>query len=139
VGTGQTAVYALDALTGNKIWTYTTGGDTGAPSIAGGLVYVSSSDGNIYALNASTGFRTWTKEIGCNVWTSAAIAYGVLYVGSDDDNLYAIGSYTGPTVTVSTQPTTSPNFPEFPTLTIPLLIIVMATAGLLVYLKKQKH
>ena len=47
-------VYALDAATGHLRWTYTTGDqvDSG-PAVAGGTVYIGSTDYTVYALKAA--------------------------------------------------------------------------------------
>jgi hypothetical protein len=43
-----------------------------------------------------------------------------------------------PSATPSQMPTPSPTVPEFPELTIPLLLVVLMATGLLVYFKKHK-
>ncbi|WP_433211699.1 PQQ-binding-like beta-propeller repeat protein [Microtetraspora malaysiensis] len=63
-------LHALDAATGAPRWRFQTGGDFQTrPVVAGGLVYVGSSNGNLYALRATDGLpgpnpadlsrRTW--------------------------------------------------------------------------------
>src|SRR5262249_11071048 len=50
VGAGH-HLEVLDATTGNRLFTYQTGGDIySAPTIWNGIIYVGSSDGNGYAL-----------------------------------------------------------------------------------------
>ena len=45
-------VYALDASTGQKLWSYTTGDDGhSSPAVANGEVYVGSNDGKLYAFD----------------------------------------------------------------------------------------
>ena len=43
--------YALNARTGAKLWSYTTGNEIvhSSAAVANGVVYVSSNDGNVYA------------------------------------------------------------------------------------------
>jgi outer membrane protein assembly factor BamB len=61
VGAVDHNVYALNATTGAKLWSYTTGNDVySSPAVANGVVYVGSEDGNVYALNASTGVKLWS-------------------------------------------------------------------------------
>ena len=68
-------VYCLDALTGAKIWNYTTRATRrGAPigssvAVADGYVYFGCWDHNVYCLNASTGDKVWnfTLEILCSL------------------------------------------------------------------------
>ena len=58
-------VYALDASTGAKRWSYTTGGSViTSPAVANGVVYVGSFDCNVYALDASTGAELWSYTTG---------------------------------------------------------------------------
>jgi outer membrane protein assembly factor BamB len=42
-------VYALNARTGAKLWSYTTGNDVeSSPAVSNGMVYVGSYDGKVY-------------------------------------------------------------------------------------------
>jgi len=90
-------VYALNASTGAKLWSFTTGfgGVGSSPAVANGVVYVGSFDNNVYALNASTGAKLWSFTTGSAVSSSPAVANGVVYVGSDDNNVYALKASTG--------------------------------------------
>jgi len=92
VGSGG-YVYALDASTGTKLWSYLVGGNhlTSSPAVANGVVYVGSWDLNLYALNAKTGARLWRYRTGWYVESSPAVANGMVYVGSGDSKLYAFG------------------------------------------------
>jgi outer membrane protein assembly factor BamB len=75
------------------LWTYTTGGPIyTSPSVADGVVYVASTDGNTYALKASTGALLWSYPMGA-YFSSPAVTNGVVYVGSAD--LYALNASTG--------------------------------------------
>jgi outer membrane protein assembly factor BamB len=50
VGSLNHNVYALDARTGAKLWSYATDNIVrSSPSVANGAVYVGSSDNNVYA------------------------------------------------------------------------------------------
>jgi outer membrane protein assembly factor BamB len=54
-------VYALNATTGAKLWTFTTGSAVlSSPAVANGVVYIGSDDFNVYALNATTGAKLWS-------------------------------------------------------------------------------
>jgi len=70
VGT-STAVYAVNALTGEEKWVYNTGSDTGStevsssPAVSGGTVYIGGSTANyVYALDAHTGAEKWKYRTG---------------------------------------------------------------------------
>jgi len=56
IGSGDDKVYALDATSGTKLWTFTTGGAvTSSPAVANGAVYVGSNDGKVYAFDLAGG------------------------------------------------------------------------------------
>ena len=96
VGSDDFNVYALNAHTGAKLWSYATG-DTvdSSPAVANGVVYVGSQDSNVYALNAHTGAKLWSYTTGAPVISSPTVANGVVYVGSGDFNVYALDASTG--------------------------------------------
>jgi len=78
-------VYALDARTGDILWTYTAGDWVAAtPIVANGIVYVNSGDGfplyALYALNANTGALIWKRQASNPIYATAA-ANGVVYFG----------------------------------------------------------
>ncbi len=55
VGSKDDYVYALDAKTGEKIWSYKTGADVESfTTVANGVVYIGSNDYYIYAIGAIT-------------------------------------------------------------------------------------
>ena len=86
-------VYAFNAITGAKLWSYATGGPiySSVPAVAKGVVYISSDDSNLYALNAKTGAKLWSyaTEVG---ESAPAVANGMVYVGSyDEQTVYAFG------------------------------------------------
>ena len=88
-------VYALNANTGVKLWSYATGEPLGSsPAVANGVVYIGSEDKKVYALNASTGAKLWRYATGNAVYSSPAVANGVVYVGSGG-NEYALNASTG--------------------------------------------
>ena len=54
------AVYALDATTGKKLWSYTSGARVdSSPTVYDGLVLFGSADGYVYCLRASDGELAW--------------------------------------------------------------------------------
>jgi outer membrane protein assembly factor BamB len=83
-------VYALDAKTGIRLWSYPTGYIIfSSPAVANGVLYIGSHDHKVYALDAKTGVRLWSYPTGSNIFSSPAVANGVLYIGSANDNMYA--------------------------------------------------
>ena len=97
VGSSDGNVYALDASSGAKLWSYATGAsiEFSSPAVANGVVYVGSVDKNVYALNASTGAKLWSFTTGNLVNSSPTVANGVVYIGSFDGNLSALNASTG--------------------------------------------
>ena len=129
-------MYALNAETGSKIWSYNTGNQVeSSPAVISGVVYVGSDDGNVYALNASDGTTIWTYGTTDLVDSSPAIANGVVYVGSVDKSIYAFGAITTP------QPSPyAPPIPEFPAqaLALALTALMVCTAFAAVAAKKKR-
>ena len=84
-------MYALNASTGARLWSFSTGDIiyVSSPAVANGVVYVGSWDHNVYALNAYTGAMRWSFATGNEIWSSPAVANGVVYVGSADGYVYA--------------------------------------------------
>ena len=75
------SVYALNASTGQKLWTFPTAGIVdSSPAVAKGVVYVGSDDSNVYALNARTGAKLWSFPTGSQVRSSPVVANGMVYV-----------------------------------------------------------
>ena len=82
---GLTGVAEGEALGHLELaWTYDAGGMiSGAPAIAGGLVYVGSTDGGLHAVRLDDGTFAWRYEAGEAVNASPAYADGVVYVGDE--------------------------------------------------------
>ena len=52
IGSKDHTLYALNARTGEKFWSYTTGGAIiSSPTVVNGIVYVGSNDRSLYAFN----------------------------------------------------------------------------------------
>jgi outer membrane protein assembly factor BamB len=118
VGGVDRTMYALDAETGDTVWTFETGyvqngqGIDGSAAVSGGNVYFGSDDFKFYAVSESTGDLEWSYEVattGFNpqtygVQASPVVVGGVVYTGADMsqgdnvnlvDNLIALDSDTG--------------------------------------------
>ena len=105
---GHGHLYALNASTGAKLWSYTVEGPVPSPAaVANGVVYISTyvpnMTGAVYALNASTGAELWSYTtaptggpLGSHpVGSSPAVANGVVYVEGEGATLYALNAATG--------------------------------------------
>jgi outer membrane protein assembly factor BamB len=100
VGSGTARIYALDALTGNTIWSFGPTFDSvwATPAVADGVVYAQTLRGRLYALDASTGTLLWTFNTQAttnNELSSTAVANGVAYQTSADGNVYALSAISG--------------------------------------------
>lgn len=88
-------VYALNAKTGAKQWSYLTGSanDFGtSPAVANGVVYVSTQfSRNLITLNAWTGQKLWGRTGDQTLDSSPTVVNGMIYVGSQDHKVYAFG------------------------------------------------
>jgi len=112
--------YAVEASTGKLQWKFQTGGERkfeakgihgyqphnqtipdswdlylSSPTVANGMVYFGSSDGNLYALDSRGGALKWKVTTQDIVHSSPAIADGTVFIGSWDSYLYAVDAQTG--------------------------------------------
>ncbi|MBC8872224.1 MAG: PQQ-binding-like beta-propeller repeat protein [Planctomycetes bacterium] len=78
-------------------WKYQPPGplDPAAPITAGGLVFLSGSDGAVRALDSQDGKPRWTAYTGGPIAYPPAIGEGRLFVGSGDGWLYAFEAASG--------------------------------------------
>src|SRR5947209_6049152 len=93
----ELALCALDAATGQLLWSYTTGGRTDgtSPAIANGLIYLGATNGTLYALSATTGQLVWSYDIGDTIDEAPLTANGLVYIGADNGILSALNGRTG--------------------------------------------
>ncbi len=62
------------------------------PAVAGGVVYVGSSDHKVYALDAATGQVRWSYPTGNQIFSSPVVSGTIVYIGSEDGKLYALNT-----------------------------------------------
>jgi outer membrane protein assembly factor BamB len=79
-------LYALNASTGAKLWSFAAGADLlSPPAVANGVVYIVSNEmsgaGTVYALNPNTGAKLWSFANDTPLADSFVVANGVVYVG----------------------------------------------------------
>lgn len=95
---GETAVYALDAETGEAVWTreIPTHPDS-SPAVADGVVYYGAPDrsddgppARLWALDAANGETMWTVDVDdVSLRTSPAVADGMVYVAASSQRVCA--------------------------------------------------
>ena len=114
VGSADSTLYALDAATGQKRWSFKTGGAVDAsPILAQGVVYFGSRDGIFYALDAETGSKKWQYDthtpnsnypfnvkpyIANGPTVINGLVYfgtGIFYDGTTTGSFYALDQQTG--------------------------------------------
>jgi len=92
-------VYALNASTGEPLWSSRRNGWFSSPSIDNlkNLVVLGNRDGRVYAFDTKTGWLKWAFITdGSNHLSSPTIsANGLIYTGSLNNNLYCISEDTG--------------------------------------------
>ena len=82
----------FDAATGKAAWTFATRARVdSSPVVAGGRVYIGSSDGRLYVLNAASGKKLWEFDTGAGLTASPAVADGRVVIGAQDGLLYVFG------------------------------------------------
>jgi outer membrane protein assembly factor BamB len=97
-------VTALDPASGNILWTYPFGpvaDIAGHPAVAGGVVYVTSTNGELFALSAANGtVRRKVTGFGAFGPGTIAVLNRVVYAGVDDKKgtVAAVDTATGKTV-----------------------------------------
>ncbi|GAB6861058.1 PQQ-binding-like beta-propeller repeat protein [Haloplanus litoreus] len=80
VGSHDSRLHALDAVTGNTRWTFDTDGSIiGCPTVAGDHVLVGSYDRTCYALEKLTGEARWTVDGVGYVTSAPTVVDGAVY------------------------------------------------------------
>jgi outer membrane protein assembly factor BamB len=90
----ETVINTTSAPNLKLFWKAPTGGNIvySSPAVAGGVVYLGSSDGLLYAFDERSGRQLWTGATGGAVFSSPAVGGGVVYAGSGDGRLYAFAA-----------------------------------------------
>ena len=94
-------VYALDASSGNTLWSKGQPSDPIYPAlwqttaVANGHIYVGTSDHRVAALNTANGSVVWRSQPYARVWAGAAVSGGRVVFGTDDSRVIALDESTG--------------------------------------------
>jgi outer membrane protein assembly factor BamB len=94
----HTGVYAASGVPHfTKVkWKFHTGGQIlSSPAVAGGTLYVGSSDHSLYALDLASGAQKWKFQTDGRITSSPAVSSGIVYFGSYDSYFYAVDAVTG--------------------------------------------
>lgn len=99
-GSTDLNLYAIDAATGDQIWSFYLGSLLRAsPSISEDIVYAPSAGKVLYAIYRGNGTEKWRFSPPNNkgVWGAPVISDGVVYIDGDSaDHLYAVGNQEQP-------------------------------------------
>jgi hypothetical protein len=120
VGAMNGSLYALDALSGDTVWRYDTGGPIlASAAYAAGTVIAVSMDGRIHGINAADGTGVWTVTTGAGINAAPKIHDDTVYVGSRDGHFYAVDAASG--TLRWTYQTRIPDEPDSPFGTAPIV------------------
>ena len=98
-GSDDNRVYALDAETGELLWSFKTQDVIrSSPTVTNGGVYVGSNDNHVYALDSETGALLWRYDTGDWVQYSPPVRDGIVYVAAmseGDRRIHALDGASG--------------------------------------------
>ena len=104
-GSDDNRVYALDAETGELLWSFETEDVIrSSPTVTVGAVYVGSNDNHVYALDRETGELLWKYETGDWVQYSPPVRHGTVYVAAmseGDRRVHALDGASGDVLRVA--------------------------------------
>ena len=90
-------IHALDAATGNEVWsTPVKAPMDSSPVVAGKRVFIGTDRGQIVSVDLKTGEQVWQYEAGGRFDASPAVAGGKLVIGNDAGDLYCFGTKWDP-------------------------------------------
>ena len=84
-------VYALDAITGDPLWTFRTDNAVWAsPLVIKDHLIVGDESGFLYSLDRLTGHENWSMNLGAPIKIPPIVSNGLLIVRTADGNVYGI-------------------------------------------------
>lgn len=89
-------MYAVNALTGDFIWEFSSNGPIlGSAAYSNGVLVFTSMDGKVYGLNPNTGSKIWEYQTGAGISVAPTISGASAYFGSRDGYFYSVNVSTG--------------------------------------------
>ncbi|HLY06444.1 MAG TPA: PQQ-binding-like beta-propeller repeat protein [Rhizomicrobium sp.] len=86
---------ALNASSGQTIWSVPISGCAASPAVANGVVYVGDASDHVYAINASTGGQIWQATVnGADGFIAPAVGDGSVFIASGE-TIYALDAGSG--------------------------------------------
>ena len=102
VGTWDHNVYAIDADTGRKIWSFQADDQVNTSAAYWkGRIFIASDGGTLYSLSARTGKLLWSAQSQSKFgsrefwYATPTVAYGRVYIGNTDGTMYVFGAKSG--------------------------------------------
>ena len=91
VGGHDNNVYALDAISGDLLWTFRTANAVWAsPLVIKDHLIVGDESGALYSLDRLTGQENWSMNLGAPIMIPPIVSHGLLIVRTADGNVYGI-------------------------------------------------
>ena len=91
VGGHDSNVYALDAISGDLLWTFPTADAVWAsPLVIKDHLIVGDESGFLYSLDRLTGLENWSMDLGAPIKIPPIVSNGLLIVRTADGNVYGI-------------------------------------------------
>ena len=89
-------VYALDSGTGAVVWEEKTSSMVyDAPVVSGGVVFITTVDGQLYALDEDTADTRWRIDLAEEVSTSPVVSDGMVFILAWPGQVYSLDEFTG--------------------------------------------
>jgi eukaryotic-like serine/threonine-protein kinase len=100
VGTGKSALIAVDLQSGKLKWSYKTPEAIGesSPAVGAGMVFVGDLSGVFHAVDAATGKGIWSYKTDGEIKSSPVIVGDRVLIGSYDGALYCFNARDGKTM-----------------------------------------
>ncbi len=96
VGTADNYVIALDATSGEALWSFETGHSIwGQPAYRDGVVFATSMDRSIHALDAESGQELWQTNFAGAVASGPVLNDESIFVSDFDSQIHALDIQTG--------------------------------------------
>lgn len=90
-GANDGRVYALDAATGRREWSFDSGSDvSGGLVVDGGRVLAGNDDGRFFSLDGTTGELQWAADVEGKVWSSPVVVDGRVIVATNRGSIVAL-------------------------------------------------
>jgi outer membrane protein assembly factor BamB len=102
VGSWDHHVYAVDAKTGRKKWSFQADEQVNTSAAYWkGTIYIATDGGSLYALSARSGKLRWRAQSNAKFgareffYATPTVAYGRVFIGNTDGTMYVFGARSG--------------------------------------------